>query len=71
MRGLTAELIRHRRGRVLLPPQLPELSPAHAIAIAMQLYEAGVHAARWREENEAIAGQDGDAATSPDENMLP
>lgn len=64
-------MIRHRRGRVLLPPQLPELSPSQAIALAMQLYESAQHAARWRNENEAIAdrlgeieGQDGDVAGS-------
>lgn len=58
-------MIRHRRGRVLLPPQLPELTPTQAIALAMQLYESAILAVRWREENEAIAGQDGDA-TDPE-----
>jgi hypothetical protein len=48
------EVIRHLRGRVLLPPQLPELTPPQAIALAMQLYEAGMLALRWRQENEAL-----------------
>lgn len=47
-------MIRHLRGRVILPPQLPELTPPQAIALAMQLYEAGMLALRWRQENEAL-----------------
>ena len=48
---------------VLLPPQLPQLTPTQAIALAMQLYEAALFALRHREENSAMR-QDWDGAAT-------